>query len=154
MRRDELKAEGWTIPAARAKNNRAHFLPLAPLSREIILGLPKVGDEYVFTLNGDRPIRARAKAKQRLDALMAKYLGRPVAAWQVRDLRRTTYTGLERLKFPIEVAEAVANHVSGTKEGLPGVYGKHDYSEEKAAALRAWAHHVRAVVRAMARKRA
>ena len=51
-------------------------------------------------------------------------------------------TGLQRLGVRFEVTEAVLNHVSGAKGGVAGVYQRHDWKEEKRAALDAWARHL------------
>jgi hypothetical protein len=45
-----------------------------------------------------------------------------------------------------EVTEAVLNHVSGSRGGVAGIYQRHDWAEEKRAALEAWAKHVDAVL--------
>jgi hypothetical protein len=60
----------------------------------------------------------------------------------VHDLRRTLATGLQRLGVRFEVTEAVLNHVSGSKGGVAGIYQRHDWAQEKAVALEAWAGHV------------
>ncbi len=40
------------------------------------------------------------------------------------------------------IVEAVLNHVSGHKAGVAGIYNRATYSEEKKAALTAWANHI------------
>jgi hypothetical protein len=40
----------------------------------------------------------------------------------------------------------VLNHVSGSRGGIVGVYQRHDYADEKRAALEAWGAHVMALV--------
>ena len=62
--------------------------------------------------------------------------------WRVHDLRRTLATGLQRLGVRFEVTEAVLNHISGSKGGVAGIYQRHDWKDEKRAALTAWASHV------------
>ena len=74
---------------------------------------------------------------------------RPAGAyppWSVHDLRRTVATGLQRLGVRLEVTEGVLNHISGSRGGIAGVYQRHDWANEKRAALDAWAAHVVAVV--------
>lgn len=44
------------------------------------------------------------------------------------------------------MTEAVLNHISGSRAGLVGVYQRHDWKADKAAALAAWAAHVRGIV--------
>jgi kynureninase len=51
-------------------------------------------------------------------------------------------TGLQRLGVRFEVTEAVLNHISGSKGGVAGIYQRHDWKDEKRAALTAWAAHV------------
>ena len=38
------------------------------------------------------------------------------------------------------------NHISGSRGGIAGVYQRHDWANEKRAALDAWAAHVLALV--------
>jgi hypothetical protein len=54
----------------------------------------------------------------------------------LHDLRRTVATGLQRLGVRLEVAEAVLNHVSGSRGGIAGVYQRHDWAAEKRRARR------------------
>jgi len=70
---------------------------------------------------------------------------KPLVPWSLHDLRRTVATGLQRLGVRLEVTEAVLNHVSGTRGGIAGVYQRHDWANEKRAALEAWASHVLAI---------
>jgi hypothetical protein len=43
-----------------------------------------------------------------------------VPAWRLHDIRRTGATNLQALGIPIEVTEAVLNHISGTRAGVAG----------------------------------
>src|SRR3954447_17811658 len=56
--------------------------------------------------------------------------------------RRTLATGLQRLGVRLEVSEAVLNHLSGSRAGIVGIYQRHDWAEEKRAALDAWSAHL------------
>jgi hypothetical protein len=51
-------------------------------------------------------------------------------------------TGLQKLGVAIPVIEAVLNHLTGQMTKVGGVYMRHDYSAEKAAALDLWAAHI------------
>ena len=77
-----------------------------------------------------------------------KERGEPVTIphWTFHDLRRTCATGLARLGIPVRVTEATLNHVSGTGGGIVGVYQRHDFADEKRAALDAWARRVAALI--------
>ena len=48
-----------------------------------------------------------------------------VTNWQLRDLRRTFATNLQRLGVRLEVTEAHLNHVSGSRRGVVGIYQRY-----------------------------
>jgi integrase len=138
----------WTLPGVRSKNGREHLVPLSPMAVEKLGSLPTIkGKGLLFTTTGETPISGLSKAKSRLhDAMLAElrktdpnYVLEP---WSPHDLRRTFYSGLQRLGFSIEIAEACVNHTSGTLRGVAKVYGRYQYLAEKTAAFEAWARHV------------
>ena len=86
------------------------------------------------------PFNGFSKAKAALDEASG------VKDWRLHDLRRTMATGLQKLGVRLEVTEAVLNHVSGSRAGIVGVYQRHDWADEKRAALNAWGAHVAAIV--------
>ncbi len=130
----------WTIPANRAKNGMAHFVPLSPQAREFLRRVPRQdGNRFVFPgIRG--PFNGFGKAKAALDAEAG------IAPWRLHDLRRTVATGLQKLGVRLEVTEAVLNHVAGSRAGIVGVYQRYDYADEKRAALTAWGERVLAIV--------
>ncbi len=148
QRRDEVAGMGWrelsgdlatwTIPAARAKNGAVHIVPLSEEARELLGSLPRSGELAFPGLRG--PFNGWSKAKVALDNSSG------VHDWRLHDLRRTMATGLQRLGVRLEVTEAVLNHVAGSRAGIIGVYQRHDWADEKRAALAAWGRHVRALV--------
>ncbi|MDF0488826.1 tyrosine-type recombinase/integrase [Sphingomonas sp. H39-1-10] len=150
----------WTIPAARAKNGRAHAVPLSPQAVAILKALPRVRSKagYVFTTTGETSVSGLSKAKQRIDAALLKAAQKaateagedpesvqPIERWTLHDLRRTAATGMARLKHPVAVVEKVLNHISGSFRGIVGVYQLYDFADEKRAALADWASHVERV---------
>ncbi len=149
LRWEELdrSAAIWTIPADRAKNDKVHIVPLSqPVLAELDAlagGAAWPTSSYVLTTNSRTSIAGFSKAKRALDAaISAARDGKPIADWRVHDIRRTVATGLQRLGVRFEVTEAVLNHVSGAKGGVAGVYQRHDWKDEKRAALDAWARHL------------
>ncbi len=139
----------WTIPASRAKNAKAHLVPLAPAS-VWLLDAQAGGAEwpqrgFILTTTGRTPVSGISKAKAALDTAMSSE-GRQVDQWRLHDIRRTVATGLQRLGVRFEVTEAVLNHVSGSKGGVAGVYQRHDWADEKRLALEAWDQHVGSVI--------
>ena len=49
---------------------------------------------------------------------------------------------MQKLKVNLQVVEAVLGHTSGSRAGIVGIYQRHDYANEKRAALEAWGAHV------------
>jgi integrase len=138
------------VSRERQKSDRDHLIPLAPAAWALVEGCPRfVGkdvppDPFVFSFtSGKVPVGGFVKAKERLDEEAAKVLGRPVDAYRVHDLRVTCRTRLASLGVPREVAEAVIGH---KKPGLVAVYDKHDFLDERRAALVRYAEHVQQVV--------
>jgi len=151
----------WTIPVDRAKNKAANIVPLSePVVAEIdALALKALGGKWpdkkpvwpakglVLTTTGNTPISGISKAKAKLDSEMAKLSeGETVAPWRFHDIRRTVATGLQKLGVRLEVTEAALHHLSGSRAGIVGVYQRHEWKEEKRAALEAWAARVDAIV--------
>jgi integrase len=137
----------WTIPATRAKNGVAHAVPLSPLALEILDGAPKLAGPFIFsTTGGERPIGGISRAKASLDRDMLAALGKnaKLPPWRLHDLRRTCGTGLQALRISSDVIGAVLNH---KKPGVTARYLRHDYSEEKAAALAAWSNKLGSIIR-------
>lgn len=142
----------WVIPTDRAKNgvtNLVHLSDAALAELDAMAGSqawPKAG--YVLTTTGRTPISGISKAKIALDKAitMAAGDGEPLPHWRIHDLRRTMATGFQRLGVRFEVTEAVLNHVSGARGGVAGIYQRHDWKDEKRAALDAWAGHVSNVI--------
>jgi hypothetical protein len=86
-----------------------------------------------------RPIGG--KTNERLPAVAG------VAPWVVHDLRRTAASGMARLGINLPVIEKVLNHAGGSFAGIVGVYQRHEFADEKRAALQQWADYVERLVR-------
>ena len=146
----DLEARTWTLPSERAKNGQPHVVPLNDLAVRELEAIGPRERGLVFTTTGSTPISGISKAKRALDTAMLEIMtarrteaGKNPAAthlpgWRLHDLRRTGATGLQALGIPIEVTEAVLNHISGTRAGVAGVYNLYSYHAEKRAALEGW----------------
>ena len=164
-------AATWTLPAARAKNGKAHIVPLNALAlveidslAETLSGAANDGSEevtwprrgLVFTTTGKTSVSGHSRGKARLDRDIARLLETEAAhdgaeyhefaPWRIHDFRRTAATGFQRLGVRFEVTEAVLNHVSGSRSGVAGVYQRHDWKEEKRTALDAWGRHIEGLI--------
>ena len=140
MERPELALDAgiWTLPKERTKNSRRHEVPLSSQAIGLLCGLPRIGDRYVFSVNGSKPFNG-FKAKEGFCP--------DLAPWTLHDLRRTMASGMARLGVSLVVIEKVLNHVSGSLAGIVGVYQRHEFADEKRAALQLWANHVEGLVR-------
>ena len=140
---DELDQDlsAWTLPAARSKNGKPHVVPLSEEMQTLLRAQPARSKETDLVFPGERSVFSGwSKSKARLDRRSG------VPDWTLHDLRRTMATGLQKLGVRLEVTEAVLNHVSGSRAGIVGVYQRHEWADEKRAALNAWGEHVAAIV--------
>jgi integrase len=137
----DLEKRLWTLPRERVKNDRRHEVPLSPQAVATIQALPRISDRFVFSTNAESPVNDFGKNKGRLDELSG------VSDWVLHDLRRTVASGMARLGISLSVIEKVLNHVSGSFAGIVGVYQRHEFADEKRAALEKWAEHVERLVR-------
>lgn len=149
MTDDELHGDLWRMTAERTKNGRAHDVPLSAATRDVIDSMGRIGDRgWIFTTTGEAPVsgftKGHARIVRRMEEIADEERGEPVEIlrWTFHDLRRTAATGMARLGIPVRVTEAVLNHVSGSAAGIVSVYQRHDYADEKRAALDAWARYV------------
>lgn len=146
----DLKAEQWTVPAARAKNGVPHIIPLSQAAVSIVKAIPPVENSpKLFPARGnlENGPSGITKAQLRLRSAVDKALERVEGErWTLHDIRRTVATGLQRLGVRFEVTEAVLNHISGAKGGVAGVYQRHDWKAEKRTALEAWARELTKIV--------
>ena len=141
LRWSEIEGDTIKLDGTRTKSGQEHVIPLSVAAAAIIEAAPLIADsEFVFTVDGKKPISGWTRAKEKLDKLAA------IEAWRTHDLRRTTATGLQKLKVPLTVTEAVLGHIAGSRAGIVSVYQTHDYLDEKRSALEAWGAHVMALV--------
>ncbi|MEJ0093157.1 MAG: site-specific integrase [Methylocella sp.] len=144
----------WTIPSARMKNGKPHDVHLAEPARAILRTLPRRvdGRDLIFSTTGTTPISGFSRAKTTLDAEIAKVrakgaekTGAKAAAlvpWRLHDFRRTGVTTLAKLGFDSIVVDKLLAHQPAKLAGVASVYQRHQFTEERAKALEAWAAHV------------
>lgn len=150
MTDDEIDGDKWHLKANRTKNSRAHDVPLSPSALAVMERIDRIGSlpGYIHTTTGTGPLGGFYKGRNRIADRMAQIAESETGAlvnvphWTWHDLRRTCATGLARLGTPVRVTEAVLNHVSGSGSGIVAVYQRHDFADEKRAALDAWARFI------------
>lgn len=164
MRWSELDLDGetptWTLPRSATKGDREHVVPLAPQVVDILVSLPRFdGTDFVYTSKPERPVSGFSKAKAIVDRKVleaaqkaAEEVGNDpetvdtLARWRMHDLRRTAASNMARMGFPPHVVAAVLNHSPGSTQGITAIYNRYRYSDEKTAALSAWARHIEALM--------
>lgn len=140
---DDFKT--WTVPAARAKNRKAHIVHLAAPARQALQRMPRFDkSKLVFTTNGKVPISGFTRAKEWLDEAILEERGEaardmPALDWTVHDFRRTGVTTLAGMGFAVHVADKLLNHVRGGLRGVTAVYQRNEFLPERERALEAWA---------------
>jgi len=135
MRRSELDltARTWTIPAERAKNGRAHVVPL---SATALLLIPEGDGDGVFPAVDPECLTNEIRRKQ---------LG-VSTSWTLHDLRRTVATYMAMLGVSPIVIGHVLNHVTATRGSVTlQHYVRHTYEAEKRAAADLWASRLEAI---------
>jgi integrase len=136
----------WLLPADRAKNGRAHLIPLSDTARVAVLSANELiadSEKYLFPSPVERggPISGHALTVA-MRRMSKKIEGPALKTWKVdppspHDLRRTVATRLSQLGVPLEDVAAILNHVRGDVTGRH--YDQYQRAPEKRRALEAWA---------------
>ena len=137
LRWSEINGEGWKLPGERAKKGKGHLVPLSSLAREILDGLPQIG-ELVFRANTDAPLQGWSRTATRLEKLTS-----PVEDWHIHDLRRTFATHLRSLGVDRLVVSKLLNHAEA---GVTKIYDRYAADPEKTAAMERWANRLREII--------
>ena len=135
MKWDDFDGSTWTVPHEPGEKTTGGVLDLPDEAIEIIEEQREkriAGNPYVFPAAlGDGPFNSFSQRKEELDKALPK-----MERWVVHDLRRTARSLMSRAGVRPDHAERVLGH---TIKGVEGVYDRHDYRDEKAAALEALA---------------
>ncbi len=137
MRWDQIQDNIWTIPEENTKAKRAQVLPLPELALKVLKdrknNLQK--SDYVFasTMNPKEPINWLQKIAGEVREKST------IKDFRLHDLRRTVATYMAELKVDRTTLGKVLNHkgLAGDSQ-VTAVYDRHDYLEEKKAALCKW----------------
>jgi integrase len=145
MRWSELNLDAgtWALPAARAKNNRAHTVTLPAAALDIIRTVPRGTRDHLFGNRAGAGFTGWTREKRSLDRRLA---GAVKSTWRLHDVRRTVATGMADIDIEPHHIEAVLNHHSGHRAGVAGVYNRSSYDRATASALVRWADHVESLV--------
>jgi integrase len=137
----DLEKAEWSIPAARMKKDRPHFVPL---SRQAVAMLEELqglagGSAYVFpsTHHLNRPI-----AHSTLNVAV-RSLDVDVRDFVIHDFRRTASTCLNEAGFNSDWVEKCLAH---EQRGVRGVYNRAQYASQRRDMLQWWSDFVDAQV--------
>jgi integrase len=143
----DLERRIWTIPPERAKNGVEHEVPLSDLALALIRHLRRRFGESPYLIpsrcwraKDDGPITVRALSQGIRDR--RKHFGIP--NFTPHDLRRTAASLMTASGIPRLHVEKVLNH---TIDDVAEIYDRHDYSEEKRAALERLAERLHVILR-------
>jgi integrase len=136
----------WELPGERAKNGRAHILPITPLMAEVINSVPRrVGVDCLFGPRGVGFTRF-VDGRKKLEANVS------LKPWRLHDIRRSVATRMCDLGVAPHIVETILNHVSGHRRGVGGIYNRSRYEAQVRAALTMWGDHVAALISGGERK--
>lgn len=137
----------WSMPGSRTKNGKPHIVHLSEPATVLLRQTPRIG-RLAFSLDGERSFQNFGHAKARLDEIA------DVHDWVLHDLRRTVVSGMARLGVPPHIADKILNHQTGAISGVAAVYQRHEFLDERRAALDLWGQHVEGLLSTDAGERA
>lgn len=138
----DLENAIWHLPEERTKTNVAIDIPLPPMAVETLKELYRSanGSSYVFPARKMQHRMVPHIDLNTLNAALSKHI-RPklngVPNFTIHDFRRTARTHLAALGVDPFIAERCLNHKI---KGVEGTYNRHDYFDERKAALNQWAN--------------
>lgn len=160
MRRGEAGGLRWsyitdetiTLPPSFTKNRREHTLPnllganLALVPRTMETALDGTGElierpcDLLFPSSAMTPYSTWSDGKEALDELCK------VDGFVFHDFRRYLSTTMARLRVPIDVTEAILNHVTGSRSAIQRVYDRYDRLPEMKQALELYEKHLATII--------
>ncbi|MCL2644385.1 MAG: tyrosine-type recombinase/integrase [Betaproteobacteria bacterium] len=139
----DLKKAVWHLPGERTKTGKAIDIPLPRQAVAILRELVEIGGGSAWLL----PVRKMQERQcphislDTVGAALNKCIrpamrNRGIPDFTVHDFRRTARTHLAALGVTPYVAERCLNHAV---KGVEGIYNRHDFFDERKAALQQWA---------------
>jgi len=140
----DLKMKCWIIPAEKAKNGKAHLVPLNNLALEILQEMEIKNlnpDDYLFPSKvNEESIDPRATTR----ALKKVQKSIGLDRFTPHDLRRTAATMMTGLGVPRLTVSKLLNHQETSVTGIH--YDLYEYVEEKRKACANWDRKLRNIL--------
>jgi integrase len=134
----EIDGSDWALPAGRNKVKATLVRPLSKAAQAVLAKVPRIADSnFVFTVDGSRPIHGFHGFKKKLDAQSG------VTGWVLHDLRRTARSLMSRAGVNSDIAERCLGHVL---TGVRATYDRHEFHREKQLAFEALAAQIERIV--------
>lgn len=114
------KTRSIAFPPTVMKSNRRHVIPYGDLTAKLLQSI------------ADRPTSYQGKKKHELDRLSG------VSGYVLHDFRRYFSSTHARLRTPIDVTEAILDHVAGSRSQVQQIYDHYDRMDEMRAAIALW----------------
>jgi integrase len=147
LRRDEIFAgewaeldfakRQWVIPGSRMKMGLPYVLPVSDFMVELLQGLPRISEQFIFALNPGNAFNAHDRYLKQLRLLSNTATdARGNGDWHMHDFRRSCRSRWTQYKLGDHQArEAALAHAKGA---IHGTYDVHDLADEKRALLEGW----------------
>lgn len=126
-----------TWPGDVVKNGITHTVPYGDWAESILAQVPNDGDLYFVARGSDD--KSYCGWSKTVIAFV-KACGIP--HFTLHDLRRSFASGMQRIAVPVEITETLLNHVSGSFDGIVGVYQQYEYVDECRDAINRWERHL------------
>lgn len=144
----DFEADTLTIRDTKGRGgSRDHLLPLTGFALEQLKPLRQLNEDAPspFTSDGKRPLALETLSVAVRDVSKVLKRTHKIPPFQLRDIRRTTETMLQKLGIDKEVRAHLLSH--GRSQGVQGKhYERYDFLPEKRQALERWAAHLQRIV--------
>lgn len=145
----DLDGAVWHLPEERTKTSAAIDIPLPAVAVDTLRELHRLAccSSYVFPARKMQSRMIPHIDLNTLNAALGKHIKPILAAdgvpnFTIHDFRRTARTHLAALGVDPHIAERCLNHKI---KGVEGIYNRHDYFDERRAALNEWAQLLKAL---------
>lgn len=158
MQWNEIEGNKWHLPAERAKNGKAHLIPLSPLALKILKEIKRNNAKLkknsrlkekeffdIFVFPSGRAKGAMQNVSKRFRSVVEKLtVEDKMPHCTMHDLRRTAASHMRKLSIAAETVEKILNHAPRSILGRH--YDKYQAEKEKRDALALWGQDIERII--------
>lgn len=140
----DLDSATWRLTTSDTKTKAEIIIPLPKQAVELLRDIIRLSDgEYLFPARQYQDRRLPYIHENTLNVALSKVKANmpDVEPFTIHDFRRTARTHLAALGIECHIAERCLNHKI---KGVEGIYNRHDYFDERKAALQKLANFIEA----------